>query len=130
MKSESSDILLLERTRSPGILPLTKHALNLVRNAAGCDVEGCRGHGTGQVRGGEGSHIADIVERLHPLEHARVNEAFGNGFAPVLAGSFGHAAAVEGHDADAVRPELHGQLAQDVDPTEGARKALEVDLDN
>ncbi len=44
----------------------------------------------------------------------------GDGLAPLLAGCLEHATALEGHDADAARPELHGQLAaQDVDRAEG-----------
>src|SRR5215217_5855559 len=103
---------------------------HLVGNAAAGDVDGRRGHGASQVRGGEGGHIADILERLYPLEHARVNEAFGDGLAPVLAGRLGHAAALQGHDADAMRPKLHGQLtAQDVDRAHGDLETAEVDLE-
>src|SRR5215207_5370492 len=102
---------------------------HLVGNAAAGDVDGRRGHGAGQVRSGESGHVADIVERLHSLEHARVNEALRDSLAPVLAGRLGHAPALEGHDADAVRPELHSQLAsQDVDRAESDLETAEVDL--
>jgi hypothetical protein len=73
-----------------------------------------------QVGGREGRHVANILKRLHPLEHACLNEALSDGFAPVLAGRLGHAAALEGHDADAVRPEFDSKLpAQDIDRTQG-----------
>ena len=43
------------------------------------------------------------LKRLHLLEHARRNEVLGYGLAPFLARGLGHAPALEGYDADAMR---------------------------
>src|SRR5829696_1237751 len=77
--------------------------LRLVYDRATADVEGCRGHGAGQVGGSEGGHIADVVKCRCPLEHRLLNDHFRDGL--------GHPACLQRHGADTMRSELGGQLA-------------------
>src|SRR6266508_1115927 len=85
----------------------------LVDDRAAADVERRGGHGAGVVRGGEGGHVADVVEGRRPLQHGVPLDVVHDRLAPIeaLGEGLGHPAGPQGQHADAVRPELGGQIA-------------------
>src|ERR671911_1198470 len=90
-----------------------RERLRLVYDRATADVESCRGHGTGMIRGSEGGHIADILKRRCPPQHRRASDHFGDDLPPIeaLRDRLWHPARLQRHGADTMRSELGGQLA-------------------
>src|SRR5918995_3370645 len=90
-----------------------RERLRLVYDRATADVEGCRGHGTGMIRGSEGGHIADILKRRCPPQHRRASDHFGDDLPPIeaLRDRLWHPARLQRHGADTMSTELGGQLA-------------------
>src|SRR6266540_2776262 len=57
----------------------------LVDDRAAADVERRGGHGAGVVRGGEGGHVADVVEGRRPLQHGVPLDVVHDRLAPIEA---------------------------------------------